>query len=101
MSLPSFNTKIQEFSLMQSEWAKQLDPLLRNPSNKSNILSKITLVIGNNTINHLLGRKLQGWRIIRQRGPASIYDDQDDNPMPQATLVLVSNAIVSVDIEVF
>lgn len=61
----------------------------------------MTLSAGTNTINHLLGRTLQGYRIIRQRAAASIHDEQDDNQMPQLTLVLVSTASVVIDLEIF
>ena len=87
--------------LMQTRWAAMLDVLLGNPSLQNTILSGIDLVTGANTINHGLGRSLQGWRIVRQRGVASLYDTQDNNPRPMLTLQLMSSAPVTVDIEVF
>ena len=86
---------------MQTNWAQQLNPVIQNPSLKSLILPSIQLVTGSNTINHLLGRKLQGWRIVRQRALASIFDTQDSNTMPSLTLQLTSSAPVVCDIEVF
>lgn len=101
MSLTQFQTEIQELKLLQSSWASVIDPFTANPSLKSIILKKVNLIIGTNTVNHLLGRKLQGYRIVRQRGPAAIYDNQDNNQSPALTLLLVSDTVVTVDLEVF
>lgn len=100
MALPIFKSSDQNLMLMQSSWTSQLNPLLSNPSNNTSILKNVQLISGTNTINHLLGKKLQGYRIIRQRALANIYDAQDSNQSPQLTLVLISDAPVSVDIEV-
>lgn len=101
-SLPQFKSEDRDFELMQSAWSTALNPLLRNAALQSLILPNIQLVIGPNVINHKLGRKLQGWKIVRKRGPATdIYDQQDNNASPALTLALNSNAIVNVDIEVF
>lgn len=99
--LSQFQTNDKDFRLMQSSWATQLNPLLTNQSLQSSILKNVTLSVGSNVINHLLSRTLVGWRIIRQRGAASIYDTQDSNQTPQLTLTLVSDALVVVDLEVF
>lgn len=87
--------------LLQTKWAAILNPLLGNPSLDSLILENVSLNNGTNVINHTLGRKLQGWRIIRIGGAATIYDQQDSNQTPSLTLVLVSNAAVVVSLEVF
>lgn len=100
-SLPQFQSEDQVFQMMQSQWATQINPLLTNPSLKCIILKGIALQSGTNTISHLLGRKLQGWRLVRKRAAAEIYDTQDSNPNPALTLRLVSDASVTVDIEVF
>lgn len=99
--LPQFQDNDRVFQMMQNTWATQLNPLLANPSLQTLILENISLVTGSNVINHKLGRKLQGWRIVRQRSAASVYDNQDTNQSPQLTLVLVSSANVSVNLEVF
>ena len=88
-------------SLMQTKWAGILNPLLGNPSLQSSILTGIALVSGSNVINHQLGRKLVGWRIIRIRASATIYDLQDTNTMPELTLLLHASADVTIDLEVF
>lgn len=101
MALPQFQSNDKDFQLMQNTWAAQLNPVLANPGLKSSILKNVNLVNGTNTINHKLGRKLQGWRLVRKRSAAEIYDEQDSNQHQDLTLVLMSNASVSVDIEVF
>lgn len=87
--------------MMQTKWASIINPVINNAPNKSIILENVVLINGTTIVNHLLGRALQGWKIVRQRGPANIYDNQDSNQMPQLTLVLVSDALVSCNIEVF
>lgn len=90
-----------DISLMQTKWASILNVLLKNPSLKSSILKSVSLASGSNTINHQLGRALTGWRIVRQRASATIYDTQDSNSYPDLTLLLTASGAVVVDIEVF
>lgn len=99
--LPIFQSDNKQMSLMQTAWARLIEPLLNNPLNKGSLLQDVQLSTGNNNVNHLLGRKLQGWCIVRQRGPGLIYDLQDTNSMPQLTLILNSTTSVSVDLYVF
>lgn len=87
--------------LMQTKWASILNPVIANPSANSLILPNISLISGSNVVNHSLGRKLTGWRLVRVRAAVTIYDTQDSNPMPSLTLLLTSNAPVMVDLEVF
>jgi hypothetical protein len=101
MQLPFFQTAIQELSLLQTKWKSILDPVISQASVQSIILPNVPLKNGTTVVNHLLGRKLVGWKVIRQRASASIYDTQDSNQTPNLTLVLVSSAAVSVDLEVF
>jgi len=101
MSLPIFKDATVNFSQMQTVWAATLNPVLANPATNSSILKNVALASGTNNINHLLGRKLQGWRLVRQRSAASVYDNQDNNQTPTLTLILVSSAVVNCDIEVF
>jgi ABC-type cobalamin transport system ATPase subunit len=76
----------QKLSLdqMQTKWAAEID-----------------LVVGQNIIDHKLGRALQGWTVTRKRAAASIYDLQDTNPHPSRTLILFSDAVVTIDLSVF
>lgn len=100
-TLPQFQDDDRTFQLMQNQWASILNPVINNPANQSILLKSVALVTGDNTINHLLGRKLQGWKVVRQRSSATLYDKQDANQMPNLTLVLNASANVTVDLEVF
>ncbi len=99
--LPQFQSDDRDFQLMQNAWGSQLNPLLARPQNQSNVLKNIVLAAGDNTVNHLLGKNLQGWKIVRQRASASIYDKQDTNQRPNLTLILNASGAVSIDLEVF
>ena len=101
-NLPQFQGYDDEtVQLLQNKWAAIINPVVNNPSNNARIIKDYSLSIGSNTINHKLGKKLQVWRLVRKRAAAEIYDDQDNNPSPQLTLVLVSDSNVVVDLEVF
>lgn len=98
MALPKFHTQIQELSMLQTQWANQLDQVLDAPQNKAILLKDISLVVGDNVINHRLGRKPQGWIIADIDGVASIYRSEAFTPL---TLTLNSSAAVTVTLEVF
>jgi hypothetical protein len=84
--------------LMQTQWASELTPILKNPLNNVSILSNVNLKSGNNVINHLLGKKQQGWFLTDVQGAATIYRSEAFN---DKTLTLISNANVTVNIGVF
>lgn len=56
------------------------------------------MINGVTTINHKLGQVQQGWFIIDINGAATVYRSQ---PFNDKTLVLTSNAAVTVNIGVF
>jgi hypothetical protein len=100
-TLPQFQDDSLPFQLMQNQWGSILNPVINNPANNSLLLKNISLASGDNTINHKLGRNLQGWKVVRQRASATIYDKQDSNPMQNLTLVLNASGAVVIDLEVF
>lgn len=100
-NLPTFQTDDRDFQLMQSTWSSALTPLLNSPMLNGRLISEQPLVAGLNVINHKLGRKLQGWVIVRQRAAATFYDTQDANTSPALTLDLQSTGTVVVDLYVF
>lgn len=100
-SLPILQSDSEQLTMVQTRWSSILSPFITNPTLNNAVLKQVSLASGSNVINHKLGRKLQGWKIVRQRGPANVYDTQDSNSMPQLTLNLESSASVVVDIEVF
>jgi hypothetical protein len=87
--------------LLQTSWAAQRNPLLDNPLNSVSILQSVVLASGDNTINHKLGKKLQGWFIVGQNASATFYDKQSSNSTPQLTLVLNASGAVTVNLAVF
>lgn len=99
--LQIFHTNNKDFQLMQNAWSQQLNPLIESPLSQNIVLKNVKLTTGTNVINTLLGRKLQGWVITRLRGPANIYDNQDNNTSPALTLILISSADVTIDLMVF
>lgn len=88
-------------SLMQTNWSTKISPVLDNPIVNGLILNNIVLINGATTINHKLGRKLQGWLLIGVSAAATIYDSQATNQQPDLTLVLHSNAACTVNLYVF
>ena len=93
--------QMQTIAQLSTKWAAIINPIIKNPSNNRNILKNVKLIAGTNVINHGLGAPLQGWNPIRIRAAATFYDQQDQNQMPDLTLVLVSSADVTIDLEVF
>lgn len=101
MLLPQFQSDSQALTQMQNRWAAEINPFISRLQNRSTILKEVSLVTGANIINHGLDHVLNGWKIVRQRASASIYDTQDSNPSPAISLYLNTSADVVVDIEVF
>lgn len=100
MSLPIFQTDSKDLSLLQTGWAQQLNPVINNPISQGILINNVKLNVGNNTINHRLSRKLQGYIVIGMRGAfTQIY--QTASLTPQLTLVLNSSAVATVDLYVF
>lgn len=86
---------------LQNNIESSIQSLIEKSQNDSQVLTNIRLEAGNNVINHKLNKKLSGWKVVRKRSAANIYDDQDNNNSPQLTLILVSDAAVTIDLEVF
>lgn len=95
------STDPKVFNLFQTQLASALQPITSLASSTTTVLRNQSLSSGANTIQTSLGYPLTGWRIIRQRAQAQIWDSQDSNPNPNNTLILNSTGSVSVDIEVF
>lgn len=85
---------------MQTRWKSELDPLLANPLNGIAILDNVPLINGSNTINHKLGRVMQGWFIVDIQGAATIYRPSTA-PFNALTLTLISSAAIQASIGVF
>lgn len=102
MSLPIYHTGNKDLSLLQTTWATQINPVLDNPLVDGLLLTGVVLSLGSpTTINHKLGRKLQGWILVGINAAAVIYDSQASNQSPQLTLILNSSAACTVSLWVF
>lgn len=87
-------------STMQTRWKSEIDPILSNPLNSMSVLPNVPLVMGTNTINHKLGRVMQGWFVVDIQGIATIYRP-NTNPFNDLTLTLMSSAAVTCSLGVF
>lgn len=96
-NLPIFQTGDKNLQLLQSSWKAAIQPVLNNDINQG-LLIEARLSIGDNTINHLLGRKPNGWFIADVDGAAVIYRSAAMNNL---TLTLNSDAIVNIKLWVF
>lgn len=101
MKFTKLNTPDQLLNRVQDNVDRSLNPVIDVPILDGVLLQSVTLASGSNVINHTLGKTLTGWSIVRQRGVASIYDEQSSNKFPSRTLLLNSSAAVSVDLWVF
>lgn len=84
--------------LMQTRWAAILDPLISNNLNNVSILQSVSLVTGANVINHLLGKKQQGWFLTDINAPITLYRSAEFNDL---TLTLTASGPAVVNIGVF
>jgi hypothetical protein len=86
---------------IQDNVQRALQPLADCPLVGGFILTSVKLASGTNSINHMLGRTLQGWFTVRVRAAATFYDTQDSNPTPDKTLQLTASGAVTVDLFIF
>ena len=86
---------------MQINLVRTLNPVFNTPILGGNLLTNVSLTLGANTINHGLGRVLNGWIPVRQRAQSELWDSQDANKTPALTLALNTSAAVVVDLYVF
>lgn len=89
------------WELANPRWASTLNPLLANPLVGGRLLNGVVLILGANTINHGLGRKLQGYFVVMNSTSSTFYDSQSTNQRPELTLVLNSSAATTVSLYVF
>jgi hypothetical protein len=100
-TVPNIQSSDQAANLQQSYTSTAISNLGSSPIVDGSILPSIALKSGSNSVSHKLGRKLNGWLIVRQRAAATVYDNQDNNQTPAQTLTLQASADVTVDLYVF
>jgi hypothetical protein len=82
-------------SQMQTRWKSILDPVLANPLLQGRLISNISLVPGDNVINHKLGRAQIGWIVTdNNEGDIDLYRDAPFNDLT-LTLNCDTPAIIS------
>lgn len=86
---------------VQSNFVRALNPVFNNALLDGGLLKNVSLISGQNAVNHLLGRNLTGWFLVRKRGSSDVWDTQDVNATPHLTLLLNAASAVEVDIYVF
>lgn len=83
--------------LMQNRWASILNPLLAIPILNGQVLS-VSLVSGDNVINHKLSRIPQGFFVVDLDSNVTIYRSK---PLNNLTLTLAASGTAQVKIYVF
>lgn len=94
MSLP---TKLP-WELANSQWAATLNPIVNSPSSNLSVLKNVSLITGANTINHLLGRTMQGWFFVDINAAITYYRSK---PLNDLTLTLTCSGPAIASIGVF
>lgn len=89
------------WELANPKWAATINPVISNPIVAGNLLRGVVLVSGDNTINHGLGEKLQGYTVVMNSAAVTFYDKQASNPRPQLTLILNASGATTVSLYVF
>ena len=84
--------------MQTTRWKSLIDPILKNPLNSVSILEDVSLKIGDNVINHRLGRKLRGWVLLDVNAATTIYRSA---PFNDLTLTLNSSAVATISLGVF
>ena len=82
----------------QKRWKSQLDPVLANAIFQGQQLPSQALKVGDNVINHKLGRMMQGWFIVDVDNASTIYRSQ---PLNATLLTLNASAACNVSIWVY
>lgn len=102
MNLPIIHDQDQTVMMIQTKWTGIINPVLNLPPNQGRMLVNVQLKSGNNSINHGLGRPLQGWIVTRMIGSfVQLYDVQNTNNMDNLTLILNSSGNGAVNLWVF
>jgi hypothetical protein len=97
----TFNASNVELNRLQDNVADGFNTVLNAQILDFNIVTKQALKVGDNVVDHKLGRAPLGWFIVRKRGAGNFYDKQDSNSTPASNIVINSDSAVTVDIYFF
>jgi len=95
------NTTDYNLQTIQSNVANSLDSLQLNPILNGITLDPVDVTSGDNVINHLLDRKLQGWVVIGNTAAIDLYDKQSTNDLADRTLILNASGTATIKLYVF
>ena len=89
------------FNTIQEHIIQAVKPLLTDPFLDGVLISDLELAVGDNIIDHGLGRKYQGYLITKQNAVSSFYLSSTTNNSQHLTIILVASAAVTIDLRVF
>lgn len=87
--------------MAQTQWPQQIDPVISNPLVNGRLIAAQKLINGTTSINHGLGRKLQGWFLVDLDTGLTAMPYRTASVTPELTFNLVSNAACIVSLWVF
>lgn len=96
----TINTTGFELGQVQDNVAAALNPILSQPLVSGHIIKNIHLKIGDNVIQHSL-QKPVAWIICGLSAPATIYDKQASNKLPNVSLILNASAACTISLFIF
>lgn len=97
-AIPLVQTTDRTVNQLQQNIKQAVEPLLTNPVNNGVLLTNISLSSGTNTIQHGLGRTMQGWMVADVTSAATIYRSAQ---FSSTTLTLTSSAATTVNLYIF
>ena len=97
----TFNSQDIEINRLQDNVADGFNRVLTSAILDFTLIKSVALKIGDNVVNHELGRNPNGWIVVRKRGPGNFYDKQDSNTTPALNIVINSDSAVTVDFYFF
>ena len=100
-TFPLLHTNNREINQLQQNVAGVLNPIAKEPILSSNLLQSVPLLMGDNVVQHGLGRKLLGWFPVGADAVTALYDKQATNASPAQTLILNASAGATVSLYVF
>ena len=105
MSLKEFKkVKLADSALtqLQNNIAGFTSQLTNNPILTGNLITGVVLVFGQTTtVNHGLGRKIQGFQIVYKNNSVEVWAEDVNQTLPISNIVLSTSADATVNLWVF
>jgi hypothetical protein len=100
-ALRQFNAKDVEVDRLYQNIAKFASQFTNRPILDGVVIKDITLISGDTTVNHGLGRTIQGWIVIDKSAAGDIYAAPAKQTSTTKTLILTSSAPLTASLYVF